>query len=83
MLDFITKNYRFIYLFISFETMVIMVNYSFLTHECQETQIENPFDSILGFGLVKDYWEWKKLSLKKDIFTKDFQRTHIIKVSWW
>jgi hypothetical protein len=52
----------------------------FNTHECQETQIKNPFDSILGFDLIKDFWNWNFLSLKKDIFTKDFQRTHIIKI---
>jgi hypothetical protein len=50
----------------------------FSTHECQETRIKNPFDPILSFGLVKDFWKWKIVSLKKDIFTKDFQRTHII-----
>jgi len=41
--------------------------------------MKNPFDSILGFGLVNDFWKWEFLSLKRDIFTKDFQRTHIIK----
>jgi len=35
--------------------MVIMTHYFFLTHECQETQIKNPFDPILSFGLVKDF----------------------------
>jgi hypothetical protein len=25
------------------------------THECKETQIKNPFDPILGFGLVKNF----------------------------
>ncbi len=53
----------------------------FNTHECQETQVKNPFDSILSFGLVKDFWKWKILSLKNDIFTKDIQRTHIIEIS--
>ncbi len=48
----------------------------FNTHECQETQTKNPFDPILSFGLIKDFWKWKKKSLKKDIFTKDFQRAH-------
>jgi hypothetical protein len=55
----------------------------FNTHECQQTQIENPFDPILSFGFIKDFWKWKILSLNKDIFAKDFQRTHIIKISWW
>ncbi len=55
----------------------------FNTYECQENQIKNPFDSILSFGLVKDFWKWKFLALKKDIFTKEFQRTHMIEVSWW
>jgi hypothetical protein len=27
-------------------------------YECQEIQIKNPFDSILSFGLVKDFWKW-------------------------
>jgi hypothetical protein len=27
----------------------------FNRHECQETHIENPFDPILNFGLVKDF----------------------------
>jgi hypothetical protein len=27
----------------------------FDTHDYQETQIKNPFDSILSFGLVKDF----------------------------
>jgi len=35
--------------------MVIMVHYSFLTHECQENKIKNPFDLILGYGLIKDF----------------------------
>jgi hypothetical protein len=35
--------------------MVIMAHYSFNTRECQETQIKNPFDVILGFGLDKDF----------------------------
>jgi hypothetical protein len=51
----------------------------FYTDECKETQIKNQFDPILGFGLVKNFWKWKFLSLNKDIFTKSFQRTHIIK----
>jgi hypothetical protein len=57
--------------------------FHFNTHESQEIQIKNPFDPILGFDLIKDVWKWKFLFFKKDIFTKDFQRTHIIKVSWW
>ncbi len=47
------------------------------THECQETQIKNPFDPILSFGLVNDFWKWKNQLLQKEFFTKDFQRTHI------
>jgi hypothetical protein len=62
-------------------------NYSKLlfynTYECEETQIKNPFDQILGIGFIKNLWKWKLGSLKNDIFTKDFQRTHIIQVSWW
>jgi len=57
--------------------------FHFNTHECQKTQIKNPFDPILNFGLIKDFWKWKFLSLKNDILTKDFQRTHIIEISWW
>ncbi len=53
------------------------------TYECQETQIKNPCDQILGLGLVKDLWKWKLDSLKNDIFTKDSHRTHIIQLSWW
>jgi hypothetical protein len=30
----------------------------FNTYECQKTHIKNPFDPILGFGLVKDFWKW-------------------------
>jgi hypothetical protein len=44
--------------------------------------IKNPFDPILVLGLVKDFWKWKFVILKKDIFTKEFQKTHIIKISW-
>ncbi len=55
--------------------MIIVAHYSFLIDECPETQIKNPFDPILGFDLIKDFWNWIFLSLKKD-----FQRTHIIKV---
>jgi hypothetical protein len=51
----------------------------FNKHECQETKMKNPFDSILGFGSVNDFWKWNFQSLKNDIFTKDIQRTHIIK----
>ncbi len=29
----------------------------FNTLECQETQIKNPFDPILSFGLIKDFWK--------------------------
>ncbi len=57
----------------------------FNTHECQETQIKNPFDPILGFGLVKDFWKWIFLSLKKDIFTKDSYnkiKLMVKKVKW-
>jgi len=42
MSDFFHKKLN-IYL-LPFETMVIMAHYSFLTHECQENQIKNPFD---------------------------------------
>jgi hypothetical protein len=63
--------------------MLIMAHCYFLTHECQETQIKNPFDPILGFGLLKNFWKWKFLSLKKNIFIKDFQRIHIIEVNEW
>jgi hypothetical protein len=38
---------------------------------------------ILGFGLVKDFWKWNFLSLKNDIFTKDFQKTYIINICRW
>jgi len=51
------------------------------TYKCEEIQIKNPFDQILGLGLVKDLWKWKLGSLKNDNFTKDFQRTHITQVS--
>jgi hypothetical protein len=53
------------------------------TYEYKKNSNYNPFDLILGLGLVKDVWKWKFVSLKKDIFTKDFQRTHIIKIKWW
>ncbi len=65
--------------------MVIMAHIPFSTHDCQETQIKNPIDPIdpiLGFGLVKYFYKWKFMSLKNDIFTKDFRRAHIIEVSW-
>jgi hypothetical protein len=45
----------------------------FNKYECQETQIKNPFDPILSFGLIKDFWKWDFMLLKKAIFTKDFQ----------
>jgi hypothetical protein len=47
----------------------------FNTHECYEIQRKKPFDPILSFGLVKDFWKWKFMSLIEDIFTKDFQMT--------
>ncbi len=28
-----------------------------VTYECKESQINNQFDSTLGFGLVKDFWK--------------------------
>jgi hypothetical protein len=31
-------------------------------HEFQKNQIKNPFDPILGFGLVKIFWKWKFIS---------------------
>jgi hypothetical protein len=41
--------------FLPFETMVIIENYSFITHmNVKKTQIRNPFDQILGLSLVKD-----------------------------
>ncbi len=49
----------------------------FNTHECQEIKFKKLFDLILSVGLVKGFRKWKFLSLKKDIFTKDFQKTHI------
>jgi len=55
----------------------------FNTHEYQKTQIKNPFDPILCFGLIKYFWKWKFLSIKKNILTKDFQRIHKIELSWW
>jgi len=55
----------------------------FNTHECQETQMKNPFYLILSVDLVKVFWKWNFLSFQKDIFTKDFQRIHMIKISWW
>jgi hypothetical protein len=30
----------------------------FNTYKFQETQIKNPFDPILGFGLIKNFWKW-------------------------
>jgi len=70
MSNFVIKNLG-IYLFIS------IWNYGnhgtlffFNTHESQENQILNPFNSILSFGLVNDFWKRKFLTLKKDIFTK-------------
>jgi hypothetical protein len=30
-------------------------DFFFDTHECQETQIKNPFDPVLSFGLVNDF----------------------------
>jgi hypothetical protein len=55
----------------------------FNTHECQETQIKNPFDPILSFGLITDFWKWKTLPLKKDIFTTNIEKNHIIEINWW
>jgi hypothetical protein len=52
------------------------------TYECQEFQINNPFDSTLSFGLVNDFWKKKILSLKKDIYngiSKDsYNKTKLI-----
>jgi len=59
-----------------------MAHYSFNTHECQKTQVKNPFDPILGFGLIKDFWKWKFLLLKKDILTKKIRMIQIIEVNW-
>ncbi len=55
----------------------------FHTHECQETQIKNPFDLILSFGLVKDFWKWTIMSLKKDIFAKDSYNRNKLMVKKW
>jgi hypothetical protein len=52
------------------------------TYEYQEIQIKNPFDPILSLDFIKNFWKWKFVPFKKDIFTKDFQRIHIIKASW-
>jgi hypothetical protein len=35
-----------------------MAPYSFLTHmkfKCQDIEMKNPFDPILGFGSIKDF----------------------------
>jgi hypothetical protein len=45
----------------------------FNTYECQENQIKNPLYTILGFGLVKDFWKWKFLSLKMEILQRTFK----------
>ncbi len=45
----------------------------FNTHECQETQIKNPFDPILSFGLVKDL-KMKIFIIKKGNFYKEFSK---------
>jgi hypothetical protein len=71
------------YLFISIWNHGNHAFFLFNTYECQEIQIKNPFDLISSFGLVKDFWKQNFLLLEKDIFTKDFQRTHINKISWW
>ncbi len=50
----------------------------FNTHECQ-AQIKNPFDPILNFGLVRDFWKWKNViknrhfykGLSKDSYNKN------------
>jgi hypothetical protein len=55
----------------------------FNTHECQEIKIKNPFDPILGFNLVWNFWKWKILSLKKDIFTKDSYNKSKLMVKKW
>jgi len=46
----------------------------FDTHECQENKIKNPFDQILSFDLVKDFWKWKFSSLKKRHFYKGLSK---------
>jgi hypothetical protein len=79
MLDLIIKNWRLFFCHLNHDNHDTL--FLFNTHECEETQIIFLFDSILGFGLVKDFWKWKFLSLKRDLFTKDFQRIHIIKTS--
>jgi hypothetical protein len=45
--------------------MVIMAHIPFSTHDCQETQIKNPIDPILGFGLVKYFLQVKIYVIKK------------------
>jgi hypothetical protein len=45
----------------------------FDTHECQENQIKNPFDPILSFRLVKGFWKWNILSLKKTFLQRTFK----------
>ncbi len=55
MSDFVTKKLE-IYLFIPFETMVIIAHYSFFTHmNGKKLKFKNPFDPILNFGLVKNF----------------------------
>jgi hypothetical protein len=63
-----------------FEAMWIMVSCSFITHPCQEIQIKNPFDQILGFGLVKDFWKWNFISLKKENFHKGLSKDSYNKI---
>jgi hypothetical protein len=45
----------------------------FNTHKCQETQIKNPFDSILNCGLIKDFWKWTFV-IKKGHFYKGLSK---------
>jgi hypothetical protein len=64
--------------------MVIMTHYSFLMHmNVKKIKLKIHLIQFLGFGLVKDFWKWNFLLLKKDIFIEDFQRTYIIKLNWW
>jgi hypothetical protein len=54
--------------------MVIMAHYSFFTHmNVKKIKLKNPFGPILSFGLVKDFWKWKQLSLKKIFLQRTFE----------
>jgi hypothetical protein len=49
-----------------------MASYSFIT-QINVKKLKYPFDLVLSLDLVKDFWKWKFVSLKKDFLQRNFK----------